>query len=84
MFFFILAIYQQDEKQDSYVRREKCSHQRQCNEVKILNKKEHWIVRRLKESTYILGYGNLLTKPSVEINVLWQHIIKKERKTYDS
>ena len=44
-----------------------------------VDRAEHWRIRRLKESPHMLGYNNLLSRPSIELNTLWEPIIKKAR-----
>ena len=38
------------------------------DEVKIIDREEHWRIRRLKESAHLLGYSDLLSRPNVERN----------------
>ena len=40
---------------------------------------EHWRIRRLKESALMLGYNDLLSRPSIELIAIWEPIIKKVR-----
>ena len=49
------------------------------DEVEIIDRAEHWRIRRLKESAHMLGYNDLLSRPSIEINTIWELIIKKIR-----
>lgn len=35
--------------------------------------------RRLKESTQILSFHNLLSRPSIEMRITWEPLIKKEK-----
>ena len=46
-------------------------------EVRIIDTKEHWKIRRLKEAVHMLGYRVLLSWPSIEMNMIWEPIIKK-------
>ena len=47
------------------------------DKVEIIDWAEHWRIRRLKESAYMLGYNDLLSRPSIELNTIWEPIIKK-------
>lgn len=55
----------------------KGSHQLLWNEVK--GNREHWRMRWLKESVYILGIENFLNRPSIETDKIWEPLIKKEK-----
>ena len=44
--------------------------------VKIIDREEHWRIRYLKESAYMLGYSELLSRLSIEMNTIWESIIK--------
>ena len=37
------------------------------------------MIRCLKESAHMLGYNDLLSRPRVELNTIWEPIIKKAR-----
>ena len=58
---------------------EKGNHLLLWDEVEIIDRSEHWRIRRLKESAHILGYNDLLSKLSIEMNTIWEPIIKKVR-----
>ena len=45
----------------------------------IIDRAEHCRTRRLKESAHMLGYNDLLSRPSIELNTTWEPIIKKAR-----
>ena len=47
------------------------------DEVKIIDREEHWRIKRLKESVQLLGDSNLLSRPSIEMNTIGESIIKK-------
>ena len=47
------------------------------DEVKIIDMEEHWKIRHLKEAVQMLGYSDLFSKPSMEMNMIWQPLIKK-------
>ena len=49
------------------------------DKVEIIDRVEHWRIRRLKESAHMLGYNDLLSRPSIELNTIWEPIIKKAR-----
>ena len=49
------------------------------DKVEIIDKVEHWRIRRLEESAHMLGYNDLLSRPSIELNTIWEPIIKKAR-----
>ena len=56
---------------------EKENHLPFCNEVELIDRAEHWRIRRLKESAHMLGYNDLLSRPSIELNTIWEPIIKR-------
>ena len=60
-----------------HIWKEKRNHLLLWDEVKIIDRAEHWRIRRLKESAHMLGYNDLLSRPSIEINTKWEPIIKK-------
>ena len=35
----------------------------------MIYRAEHWRIRRLKESVLMLGYNDLLSRPSIELNM---------------
>ena len=49
------------------------------DKVEIIDRAEHWRIRRLKESAHMLGYNDLLSRASIELNTIWEPIIKKAR-----
>ena len=49
------------------------------DKVEIIDRAEHRRIRRLKESAHMLGYNDLLSRPSIELNTTWEPIIKKAR-----
>ncbi len=59
--------------------KEKGNHLSLWDEVEIIDRTEHWRIRRLKESAHMLGYNDLLSRPSIEMNTIWEPIIKKVR-----
>ena len=51
---------------------EKGNHLLLWEEVEIIDREENWKRRRLKESAYMIGYSNLLSRPSIEMNTIWE------------
>ena len=49
------------------------------DKVEIIDRAEHWRIRHLKESSHMLGYNDLLSRPSIELNTIWEPIIKKAK-----
>ena len=49
------------------------------DEVKIIDRKEIWSIRCPKEAAYMLGYSDLLSRPNIEMNTIWESIIKMVR-----
>ena len=45
----------------------------------MIDKDVHRRIREKKESALILGYSYLLSRPSTEMNTIWEPIIKKVR-----
>ena len=60
---------------------EKGNHLPLWDEVEIIDRAEHWRIRRLKELAHMLGYNNLLSSPNIDIkmNTIWELVIKKFR-----
>ena len=52
--------------------KEKGNHQLLLDEVKIINREEHWRIRHLKEAVNMLGSSDLLSRPSIEMNTIWE------------
>ena len=57
----------------------KGSHMPNWEETQILDREPHWRVRRLKESAHMLECSNLLSRPSITIDSIWQPIILMDR-----
>ena len=62
----------------------KCGRKRETigklwEKVEIIDRAEHSRIRHLKESAYILGNNDLLSRPSIELNTIWEPIIKMAR-----
>ena len=47
-----------------------------CNQPKIFDRKESWKVKRLKEVTHMLSNNDLLSRISIEMNTIWEPLIK--------
>ena len=62
-----------------HIWKEKGNHLPIWDKVEIIDKAEHWRIRRLKESAHMLGYNDLLSRPSIELNTIRELIIKKTR-----
>ena len=62
-----------------HIWKEKGIHLPLWDEVKIIDIADHWRIRRLKESAHMLGYNDQLSRPSIEMNTIWEPIIKKGR-----
>ena len=60
-----------------HIWKEKGNHLPLWDKVEIIDRAEHWRIRRLKESAHMLGYNDLLSRPSIELNTIWELIIKK-------
>ena len=61
-----------------HIWKEKGTHLPLWDKVEIIDRGEHWRIRRLKESAHMLGYNDL-SRPSIELNTIWELIIKKAR-----
>ena len=59
-----------------HIWKEKGNHLPLWDKVEIIDRAEHWRIRRLKESAHMLGYNDLLSRSSIELNTIWQPIIK--------
>ena len=49
------------------------------DEVEIIDRAKQWRIRCLKESAHMLGYNDLLNRPRIEMNTIWEPIIQKVR-----
>ena len=67
-----------------HIWKEKESHLLLWDEVKIIDRAEHWRIRCLKESADMLGYNDLLSRPSIEMITKWEPITKKARREKNS
>ena len=55
-----------------HIWKEKGNHLPLWDKVEMIDRAEHWRIRRLKESAHMLGN-------SIELNTIWEPIIKKAR-----
>ena len=62
-----------------HIWKEKGNHLLLWVEVEIIDRTEHWRIRCLKESAHTFGYNDLLSRPSIELNTIWEPIIKNAR-----
>ena len=62
-----------------HIWKEKGNHLPLWDEVEIIDMAENWRIRYLKESAHMLGYYDLLSRPSIGMNTIWGPIIKKAR-----
>ena len=60
-----------------HIWKEKGNHLLLWDKVEIIDRAAHWRIRRLKESAHMLGYNDLPSRPSIEMNTIWEPIIKK-------
>ena len=51
-----------------HIWKEKGNHLLLWDEVEIIDREEHWRIRHFKESAHMLGYSDLLSRPSIEMN----------------
>ena len=49
------------------------------DKVKIIDREEYWKRRHLKEAAHMLGYVDLVSRPSIEMNTIWEPIIEKDK-----
>ena len=62
-----------------HIWKEKGNHRPLWDKVEIIDRAEHWRIGRLQESAHMLGYNDLLSRPSIELNTIWEPKIKKAR-----
>ena len=60
-----------------HIWKEKGNHLPLWDEFEIVDRVKHWRIRRLKESAHMWGYNDQLSRPSIEMNTIWELIIKK-------
>ena len=60
-----------------HIWKEKGNHLPLWDEVEIIDRAENWRIRRLKKSAHMLDYNDLLSRPIIELNTIWELIIKK-------
>lgn len=58
---------------------ESSSHRPLWNEVNLLVNEENWRIRRLTESAHMLGYEDILIRPSIQIIRQCEQLIKKDK-----
>ena len=63
----------------NYIWKENGNHLSLWDKVDIIDRAQHWRIRRLKESAHMLGYNDLLSRLSMEMNTILEPIIKKAR-----
>ena len=51
-----------------HIWKENGNHLALWDKVEIIDRAEHWRIRRLKESAHMLGFNDLLSRPSIELN----------------
>ena len=57
--------------------KEKGIHKSLWEEIKIIGWGEYWRIRCLIEAVYmLLGHSDLLSRPSIEMNMIWEPLIK--------
>ena len=62
-----------------HIWKEKGNHLPLWDKVEIIDRTEHWRTRHLKESAHMLGYNDLLNRQSMDLDTIWEPIIKKAR-----
>ena len=62
-----------------HIWKEKGNHPPLLDKVEIIDRAEHLRIRRLKELPHVVDYSDLLSRPSIELNTMWEPIIKKAR-----
>ena len=60
-----------------HIWKEEGNHLPLWDKVELIDRAEHWRIRRLMESAHMMGYNELLSRPSIELNAIWEPIIKK-------
>ena len=55
-----------------HIWKEKGNHLPFWDEVKIIDREEHWRIRCLKEPAQMLGYSDLLSRLNIEMNTIWK------------
>lgn len=54
-----------------HTRRENDAHRPLWTEVKIIDKERYWRIEKLDESVLKLSTDNILSKSSIELNIIW-------------
>ena len=60
---------------EDHICKEKGNHLPFWDKVEIIDRAEDWRTRRLTESAHMLGYNDLLSRPSIDLNIIWEPII---------
>ena len=63
----------------AHICKEKENHLPLWHIVKIIDSEEYWKRRRLKEAAHLLVYSRGQHSPSIEMNTIWEPIIKKAK-----
>ncbi len=77
--FYLCSYFNHEIEKADHIWKEKENHLPLWDKVEIIDRAEHWRIRRLKESAHMLGYNDLVSRPSIELNTIWEAIIKKVR-----
>ena len=62
-----------------HIWKENVNYQPLRDQARIIDSEEYWKIRHLKDVALLLGNSNLLAKPSIEMNTIWEPFIKKAR-----
>ena len=62
-----------------HIWKERGNHLSLWDKIEIIDRAEHLRIRRLEESAHMLGYSDLLSRPSIELITRWEPIIKKAK-----
>ena len=60
-----------------HIWKEKGNHLPLWDKVEVIDRAENLRIRCLKESAHMLGYHDLLSRQNIELNTIWEPIIKK-------
>lgn len=64
---------------DGNIWKEKGDHWPLWDEVEIINREHDWKIQKLKESSHMLGYKNLLSHPNIDMNTIREPGIQRAR-----
>ena len=62
-----------------HIWKENGNHLALWDKVEIIDRAEHWRIRHLKESAHMSGHNDQRSRSSIELNTIWEPIIKKAR-----